>query len=147
MNLDRYNYVAGNNYHNYTFYSEGPKGRIKKTVIYTRISDDPVAYNLAFGDEDDKTGFINDIITTDNKDRDIVLATVAATIIAFSERFGNHYIYATGNTLSRTRLYQMGIANFLKEIKNDFEVYGYNNGGWHEFATSANYEALLVKRK
>lgn len=58
MNLDRYNYVAGNNYHNYTFYSEGPKGRIKKTVIYTRISDDPVAYNLAFGDEDDKTGLL-----------------------------------------------------------------------------------------
>jgi len=147
MNLDRYNYLTTDNYHNYTFYSEGAKGKIKKTVIYTKIFDDPIAYNLAFGDEDDKTGLINDAIVTDNKDRDVVLATVAATIIEFSKRFGNHYIYATGNTLSRTRLYQIGVGKFLDEISEEFEVFGYNNGHWHEFERNENYEALLVKRK
>lgn len=147
MNLERYSYLTTNNYHNYTFYSEGPRGRIKKTVTYLKIFDDPVAYNLAFGDEDYKTGVINDAVVTDNKDLDLVLATVAATVVEFSERFGNHYIYATGSTLSRTRLYQMGIAKFLDEISKDFEIYGYNNGSWHEFQRNTNYEALLVKRK
>lgn len=147
MNLERYGYSTANNYHNYSFYSEGPKGHIKKTVTYTKIFDDPIAYNLAFGDEDNKSGVISDTTITDNKDRDIVLATVAATIIEFSERFGNHYIYATGSTLSRTRLYQMAIAKFLDEITEDFEVYGYANNDWHKFERNSNYEALMVKRK
>jgi len=147
VNLDRYPYFATNDFQDYSFFSEGPKGRIKKTVSYTRMSDAPVVYNLAFGDEDLHTGKVNDTVITNNNDRDIVLSTVAITIIAFCERYGNHFIYATGSTAVRTRLYQMSIAGLWDKIKVDFEVYGFRNNDWHEFEKNVNYEAFLVRRK
>jgi hypothetical protein len=147
MNLERYPYFAKNDYHDYSFYSEGPKGEIKKTVVYSKIHDDPVTYNLAFGDENPVTGNIDDKSITNNQDRNLVLATVANTINDFSDRYGNHYIYATGSTPPRTRLYQMGIASLWKELSTDFDVYGYKDGDWHQFQKNVNYEAFLVKRK
>lgn len=146
MNLERYKYFT-NDYRAYEFYSEGPKGRIKKAVVYSKIQNNPTVYNLAFGDEDVVTGKIIDSIVSNNKDRDIVLATVAATIIAFSERYGNHFIYATGSSQSRTRLYQISINMLWSEIEEDFIVFGFRDGGWHEFQKNVNYEAFLVKRK
>lgn len=50
MNLDRYHYLIAHDYKKYIFYSEGPRGRIKKVITYTLLSNDPVTYNLAFGD-------------------------------------------------------------------------------------------------
>ncbi|WEA03774.1 DUF6934 family protein [Mucilaginibacter sp. SJ] len=146
MNLERYKYFT-NDYRAYEFYSEGPKGRIKKAVVYSKIQNNPTVYNLAFGDEDVVTGKIIDSIVSNNKDRDIVLATVAATIIAFSERYGNHFIYATGSSQSRTRLYQISINMLWSEIEEDFIVFGFRDGDWHEFQKNINYEAFLVKRK
>lgn len=146
MNLERYKYFT-NDYYAYEFYSEGPKGRIKKAVVYSKIQDDPTVYNLAFGDEDAATGKISDLIVSDNQDRNIVLATVAATVIAFSERYGNHFIYATGSSEARTRLYQISISMLWNEIEADFVVFGFKDNEWQEFQRNVNYEAFLVKRK
>ncbi len=147
MNLERYTYSASNDFQRYSFYSEGPKGKIKKTVVYSKIQEGPVIYNLAFGDEDPVTGQINDNTTTNNEDRDIVLATVANTINAFTDRYGNHFIFAKGSTPSRTRLYQMSIARLLDEISIDFDVFGVigDNVSW--FERNVNYDAFLIKRK
>ncbi|MEO6523820.1 MAG: hypothetical protein ABIN91_19205 [Mucilaginibacter sp.] len=50
MNLERYQYLNSNDYHDYEFWSEGPKGRISKMVTFSRIPNtDPAIYNLAFG--------------------------------------------------------------------------------------------------
>ena len=70
MNLDHYPYAPSKNFKHYYFYSEGPNGRIKKTVIYSVLWDDPLVYNLAFGDEDLKTGMISDTSKSNNQDRD-----------------------------------------------------------------------------
>jgi hypothetical protein len=148
MNLERYAYFSNNDFQDYEFYSEGPKGKIKKVVRFTKISDEePAVYNLGFGDASKGTGIIDDSIVTNNQDRDTVLATVANTIIDFTDHYGNHYIYATGSTPSRTRLYQMGIAGLWEEISTDFEVYGLKDDNWHEFEKNVNYDAFLVKRK
>ncbi|WP_184549317.1 DUF6934 family protein [Mucilaginibacter sp. FT3.2] len=148
MNLERYNYFT-NDYQAYEFYSEGPKGRIRKLVIFTKIPDtDPPIYNLAFGDAHPVTGILDDGVISNNQDRDIVLATVANTIATFCDHYGNHYIYAEGSTASRTRLYQMGIAGLWEEINTDFEVYGLKGIDWREFKPyGINYDAFLVKRK
>jgi len=37
MLLDRYEYEVGVPYHQYGFYSDGPKGRIRKAILYTFI--------------------------------------------------------------------------------------------------------------
>ncbi len=146
MNLDRYKYISTNNFQDYIFYSDGPKGTIKKVIRYTKIGDDPVVYNLSFGDENN-AGVVSDSVTSNNQDKDKILATVATTINKFCDHYGDHYIYAEGSNSSRTRLYQMGIARLWTEISMDFDVWGYKDGHWQQFTTNINYEAFLVKRK
>ena len=98
MNLERYPYINSNDYQDYEFYSEGPKGRIKKIVMFTKIPNtDPLVYNLGFGDQNPYSGHIDDAVVSNNEDRDIVLATVANTIVEFCSYHGNHYIYAKGS--------------------------------------------------
>lgn len=149
MNLERYQYSNSNDYHDYEFYSEGPKGRISKMVTFSRIpNSDPAIYNLAFGDLNLVTGELDDSVSSNNQDREIVLATVANTIVEFCNHHGNHYIYAKGSTASRTRLYQMGITSLWEEISMDFEVYGLKDDDWQEFVPNQkNYDAFLVKRR
>jgi hypothetical protein len=148
MNLERYNYFT-TDFKAYEFYSEGPKGRIRKLVIFSKIPDtEPPIYNLAFGDAHAVTGVLDDAANSNNEDRDIVLATVANTIVSFCYHYGNHFIYAEGSTASRTRLYQMGIAGLWNEISVDFEVYGLTGGEWQSLRPfTINYDAFLVKRK
>jgi hypothetical protein len=146
MNLPRYQYFTSN-FKDYVFFSEGPKGRIKKVVRFTKIEDNPDIYNLAFGDESQDSGNIDDLVVTNNYDRDIVLATVINTVIEFSNHFGNHYVYATGSTPARTRLYQIGISNLLNEISVDFDIYGWRDGVFYKFEKNVNYGAFLIKRK
>ncbi len=146
MNLDRYPFFT-NDYQDYEFFSEGPKGRIKKVVKFMKAQDDPIIFNLAFGDEDPLTGNVSDVVITDNKDRDVVLATVANTVNSFCDHFGNHYIYVEGSTTARTRLYQMSISKILKEVSTDFDLYGLKNDELYTFKLNVNYDAFLVKRK
>jgi len=146
MNLERYNYIITNNFQDYIFYSNGPKGSIKKVIRYTKIGNDPVTYNLAFGDEDD-AGIVSDSVNSNNHDRDKVLSTVAGTINKFCDHYGNHFIYVEGSTPSRTRLYQMGISRLWAEVSKDFYIWGYTDGSWQDFRTNVNYEAFLIKRK
>jgi hypothetical protein len=101
MNLERYNYSTVNNFQDFIFYSQGPKGKIKKVIRYTKIRNNPVTYNLAFGDEN-SAGLISDSVTSNNKDKDMILATVANTINVFCDHYGDHFIYAEGSTPSRT---------------------------------------------
>jgi hypothetical protein len=149
MNLERYPYFHHNDFRSYEFYSYGPKGRIHKMVTFTCIPHtDPPVYNLAFGDLNPESGEVDDRKNSNNQDKDIVLATVASTIAKFCDHHGDHYIYAEGSTPSRTRLYQMGIAEFWQEISMDFEVYGLIADVWKPFIPhTVNYEAFLVKRK
>lgn len=147
MNLDQYTYYTNEDFLDYDFFSEGPKGRIKKIVHYQRINQQPAVYNLAFGDLNEVTGGIDDAINTNNGDSEKVLATVASTIVDFTNKYQNAYVYAAGSTLSRTRRYQMGILKIWNEIQHDFEVYGLLHENWHPFKAGVNFEAFLAKRK
>ncbi|HEY9197312.1 MAG TPA: hypothetical protein VIM77_13640 [Mucilaginibacter sp.] len=148
MNLDRYPYLIKNDHLDYEFYSEGPNGRIKKAVRFTRINDEePIVYNLGFGDVSEETDAIDDNIVSNNNDRDIVLATVARTVVDFTNIYGNPYVFAMGSTAVRTRLYQIGISRLWDEINVDFEIYGFANDEWQPFQKNVNYDAFLVKRK
>jgi len=147
MNLPHYNYLISYDFTDYKFYSEGPKGKITKVVRYTKIEENPDLYNLAFGDEQQDFWEINDSIITNNNDRDLVLSTVANTVIDFTNYYGECNIVAKGSTVSRTRLYQIGISGLLEEISIYFYVYGLKDDIWHDFQKNVNYEAFLIKRK
>jgi len=130
----------------FEFISEGPKGLIHKLVRY-QLTNLKGIYNLAFGDKDLTTGEIDDTVISNNEDSEKVLATVVATVYAFTEKYPDTWIYATGSTKSRTRLYRMGITRFLSEVYEDFEVLGERNGDWEAFQRDVEYESFLVRRK
>lgn len=145
MKLDRYTLIkAEDSYSVYEFISEGPKGKIHKLVKFGETNM-PGVYNLAFGDKDEQTDEIDDTVVSNNGDSEKVLATVVATVYAFSKQHPDAYIYAAGSTKARTRLYRMGISKYLAEIQKDFEVYGLKSGQWLQFKLGTEYDAFLVK--
>jgi hypothetical protein len=108
MKYPRYEYSTEAELNIFEFESIGPKGKIIKLVQYTEMNIRGY-YNLAFGDLDVKTREINDGIITNNGDATKVLATVVSTVYAFTGKYPDAYIFATGSNEARTRLYRMGI--------------------------------------
>lgn len=148
MNVPKYRYKSEKKLRHFEFISQGPKGLIHKMVEYTETGQENV-FNLAFGDYDKKTKSINDITITNNGDSLKVLATVASTVYAFTEKYPECWVFATGSTNARTRLYRMGITNNLAEIQHDFKVFGLrgDTNKWEEFITGEDYEAFLITKK
>ncbi len=146
MRLPKYRLKAEKSLMVFEFISQGPKGQIPKLVKYSETNLKEM-YNLAFGDKDAKTGQINDTIISNNGDSDMVLSTVVSTVYAFTDKYPDAWIFATGSTKSRTRLYRMGITKYITEIKRDFQMFGLKNDEWEKFEKEVEYEAFLVKRK
>ena len=146
MEQERYNYSAEKKLMYFEFFSIGPKGQIKKIIEFSETNVKDV-YNLAFGDFDEKTQQISDTIVTNNGDSLKVLATVASSVYAFTAKRPEAWVFATGSTDVRTRLYRMGLTNNLAEISKDFNVYGLKEDQWEDFLIGDDYEAFLVKRK
>ncbi|MEO5997024.1 MAG: hypothetical protein ABIN89_09810 [Chitinophagaceae bacterium] len=93
------------------------------------------------------TGEIDDKIVTDNGDSEKVLATVVAAVYAFCDRFPNAWIYATGSTAARTRLYKMGINKYFDIVQADFEIFGQTQSEWERFLKGKDNEAFVIQRK
>jgi hypothetical protein len=147
MKYPKYQYRSETSMTHYEFTSEGPKGLIKKIVEFTETGTENV-FNLGFADYDENTKTTSDISVTNNGDSLKVLATVASTAYAFTQKNPKAWILATGSTKVRTRLYRMGITNNLAEISEDFKVFGLNrNGEWDIFVIGEDYEAFLLTKK
>lgn len=148
MNKPKYLYKTEEQLMVFEFISEGSKGIVKKMITYTYTGSENI-YNLGFGDYDEATNGIDDKSVTNNGDSQKLLATVASTIYAFTEKYPEAWIFATGSTSVRTRLYRMGITTNIEEIKVDFDVYGLNaeTDEWEEFIIGEDYLAFLVTKK
>ena len=94
-----------------------------------------------------ETGDIDDAVVSNNGDSEQVLATVVSAVYSFTEKENEAWVYATGSTKSRTRLYRIGITKYFDDVKQDFIVYGLRAGEWEEFAKEIDYTAFLVRRK
>lgn len=146
MHYDQYEITPGDTAMVYEFVSQGPKGDVKKTVIYSQTGITNL-FNLGFGDQNENTGEMDDCVVTNNGDSIKVLATVASTVYLFTNLFPNALIGAAGSTPARTRLYRIMISNNLETIRRDFEVYGFLDGDWQTFSVDTNYSAFLLSRK
>lgn len=146
MNLSNYPLSAEDDLTTFEFISEGPKGLIRKLIQFTPTNLEGF-FILAFGDKDNETGQIDDLAISDNNDTEKILATVTATVYAFSDKHPNAWIYATGSTKARTRLYRMGINKYLSEASMDFEILGQQGQHWEVFERHKNYDGFLVRRK
>ena len=146
MKLPKYPLASSDKLMTFEFTSEGQKGLIEKLVRFQETNVKNV-YNLAFGDKDQITGDIDDEVVSNNGDSEKVLATVVATVYAFTDQYPNAWVYATGSTKARTRLYRMGITKFLTEVKEDFEILGETGGDWEVFKKNIEYDGFFVRRK
>ena len=147
MQEDSYRVKQSQQIYQYEFFSEGPKGRIRKVIQFQSIADYRNLFNLAFGDWDEERKTINDTVKSNNGDRQKILVTVAQTVFRFMKDYPDAVVFAQGSTPSRTRLYQMGIAAFLDELEEDFTVVGYIDRQWENFEKKRNYEAFLLENK
>ena len=146
MILDRYELKAGSNLTTFEFLSEGKKGKIVKVVQFQKMNIENL-YNLAFGDKNLGTGKLDDKIITDNGDSEKVLATVVAAIYAFADYYPESWVYATGSTTSRTRLYRMGINKYFEIVSADFDIMGEYKNEWEWYEFGKDYQAFAVHRK
>ena len=145
-----YEYKRGDSFKQYEFYSEGPKGRIRKVVFYDYLGrqDGYAYYNLGFGDYDPKTRQIGDLTISDNKDRDKILATVAATALDFTARRVRCRIMVKGSTPARTRLYQIKIVAYFEAISELFDIqYQTEQGTWKAFKSGEKSFRFLFERR
>ena len=130
----------------FEFTSSGPKGNIKKLIQFSQTKDKNV-FNLAFGNIQEN-GSIDDVTTNDNKDRDKILATVAAAVLDFTERYPERYVFFTGSSIERTRLYRMALTINYKELAETFNIWGLRDeGGFEPFEKRRSYTGFLIKRK
>lgn len=146
MELPRYELSAEDSLKLFEFISEGPKGKVSKLVNYKPTNLAGV-YNLAFGDRNPETGNLNDTSVSNNGDREKILATVVDTVYLFTGKYPENWVYASGSTNARTRLYRMGITKYLNIIQKDFEIYGLRNNVWECFEKDKEYEAFVARRK
>lgn len=113
MHLERYEVIQLDEF-SYRFFSEGTRGRFKMHVHFARVRGN--TYNLGFGVVDDESEWIDDLFEVRNGDSQKILATVASVTLSFLEAHPERRIFATGSTIPRTRLYQMGINRVLPAL-------------------------------
>jgi len=146
MRLPRYELKAEKSLMVFEFSSEGPKGQITKLIKFSETTLKGF-YNLAFGDKHLETGDIDDTVVSNNGDSEQVLTTVVSAVYSFTEVEKEAWVYATGSTKSRTRLYRIGITKYFEEVNKDFIVFGLINGEWEDFTKEIEYTAFLVRRR
>jgi hypothetical protein len=122
MKVEKYNLKTTSKGKRYEFISEGRKGAIRKFIEF-QVTQDPGLFNLAFGDKDPLTGDIDDLTVSDSGDTEKVLATVVAAVYAFCNKYPDAYVYASGSTKARTRLYRMGITKYIEDMRQDFFIF------------------------
>lgn len=150
MDADHYNdFTSQINKNDFMFTSEGPKGKINKLVRFAR-SGNPDILNLSFGNLKEN-GVIDDEAIDNNDDRDKIIATIIAIVKDFTLRNPDKFIFFSGRTPSRTRLFRIILWKYIESIRKDFHVYGVINENNKlmrvPFIKNVNYFGFLIKRK
>ncbi len=146
MKTEKYHLKSESKFTRFEFISEGPKGPIRKLIEFQETTN-PDVFNLAFGDFNAQTEEIDDLAVSDNGDTEKVLSTVASAVYTFLNKYPEVFVYATGSTKARTRLYRMSIGRFYDEMQKDFYLYGQIGDDFYEFEISKDYDGFLAQRK
>lgn len=146
MQQERYHSQFSEGYTYAEFYSVGQNGSVKKIIRFEK-TDFSEVYNLAFGDMMSNETDFDDMAISNNGDTEKILATVAFAVEIFTGQYPNSWVYATGSTPARNRLYQMAITKHWNIINNLFEVIAEINEDWMRYEKGKNYTAFADKRK
>lgn len=155
MNIPKYDLLTNVDSTLFRFESNGINGEIVKGIAYTATKNEKL-YNLGFGDlifNPIQNGYvIDDLVVSDNGDRNTVLATVAKSAYIFSEKYPDKNIFIKGSTKARTRLYRRAISLNLEELSETFHIFGAMEGEDGTafdipFDSNSDFYGFIIKRK
>lgn len=135
----------------FSFVSNGPRGNLLKIVKFISIQSLPGTCNLALGTI--REGKIDFTETSDNGDRNQILATIFHIALIFSRAHPNQKIFVMGRNQSTTRLYRGAINHLYNEIITEFLIHGgvyidsEDGYKFEEFIRDKRYDAFLFKRR
>jgi hypothetical protein len=143
MDIDRYEAIDRSaDFKQYTFISKGPKGDLLKLVKFSAFPQVSDSHNLALGTI---RGELADFIeTTDNNDRDKILATIFHIARIFSHAYPDQKIFIKGRNEVTTRLYRGAINHGYAEIVKEYFIYG---GTYAEIADKYNFELFIGNKQ
>ncbi|MCF2520551.1 DUF6934 family protein [Dyadobacter sp. CY351] len=144
MKHNYYPYLASEDYLSFTFSSISQKHIVRKKAEFLLISED--VCNFAFGDLTENNE-IDDRAVTDNKDTNMVLATVIRILLEFLDTHKNKAVYFQGSTPSRTRMYQIILRKEKPNWETSLIVYGIFDGEIMPYETDFKFDAFIVKQK
>lgn len=146
MNFEKYQLRASTDFRIFDFVSVGPNGKFHKRVIFAKTSYAGV-YSLNLADYDHVNDYLDYYSISDNGDREKILATVVSCLFAFFNEYPGVYVYATGSTPVRTRLYRIGISKYFERMETDFNIFGELEDDWERFQKNRKYKAFMVSLK
>ncbi|MDB5211610.1 MAG: hypothetical protein JWQ30_2437 [Sediminibacterium sp.] len=129
----------------FEFSSIGRRGIILKRIEFTSTGLNGV-FNLAFGDIG-IDGEIDDNCISNNGDRNKILATVVDVVLKYTEKYPDRFIFFTGNSPARTRLYRMAITAHLEDLSGVFDIFISVRDDIMPFQKNTNVNSFLIKRK
>jgi hypothetical protein len=123
MDIDSYDNIERSaDFKQYSFISEGPKGALTKLVKFSAFKQVPDSFNLALGTI--RGEVVDYSETTDNNDRDKILATIFHIARIFSHVYHDQKIFIKGRDEITTRLYRAAINHGYEEIIKEYFIYG-----------------------
>ncbi|MCF2503263.1 hypothetical protein L0663_07745 [Dyadobacter sp. CY107] len=144
MNDPFYEFTSLNNTTRFDFLSIG-KREIHKAVIYSQSADPQIFFlSLANVSQEDLLDFVT---TSNNGDLKVVLATVVQTLITFLDIHPTVMVAFTGNTPSRSRLYNILISQELDQVSANFLIFGIKGDRIELFTRNSCYDSFLISRK
>ena len=152
MNEESYFNVRYNsNYRSFIFISNGRHGDLIKMVRFRELKGRKNIFNLSLGTVL-PDGRIDYPTTSNNGDRNKIIATVVQITYAFFEKYPEHKIYLTGNDTRRTLLYQRAIIYGYEELIRSFNIYGEismedEEDEFELFDKSKTYTGFLIEKK
>ncbi len=129
----------------YSFFSEGPKGRIEKLVRYDQMG--KYLFNLSFGDRIEGTDDIDVKVVTNNQDGYKVIATVISTLEIFFEQFPLAKVFIMGSTPSRIKTYRRMVKTQGEKYKDKYEFFGGKGELYEPFQEGVDYNFILIKKR
>ncbi|MDR3697816.1 DUF6934 family protein [Mucilaginibacter sp.] len=152
MDINRYDDIKfSTDFKTFSFISTGPKGNLVKVVQFIDFRHVQASHNLALGTRRGDVIDYNE--TTDNGDRDRILATIFHIATAFSHGYPDQRIFIRGRNQATTRLYRGTINHEYLNIIKEFIIYGgiyvENEGRYNfeQFISSKQYDAFLFERR
>lgn len=141
MNKPFYDFQIAHDACQFSFISVGPRP-IAKLVLYSE-TDIAGLYNLSLADvEADGSANYNSV--RNNGDLEQIMATVAQTLLAFFAQHSQALVAFSGNTPSRTRLYQIVLAREIQAASKQFVLSGLQGTNLVPFQPNRAYDGFII---